>query len=64
MRMFALAGLFAIGLSPVVPAAASHAAVIPNWEQCHIQTLRLGYNPYRQAYVRHMFHCLAGKTRK
>jgi hypothetical protein len=68
MRTIAIAGLCAVSLSIVVPAAAAAReaadAVVPTWEQCHIQTLRLGYNPYRRAYVRHMFHCLGRKTGK
>jgi hypothetical protein len=66
MRMLAIAGVFAMGLSLIAPAAAAthHAAdaVVLTWEQCHIQTLRQGYNPYRRAYVRRMFHCLDGST--
>jgi len=63
MRLFAIAGVFAMSLSLVAPAAAAHRHasddIVFTWEQCHIQTLRHGYNPYQRAYVRHMMHCLA-----
>jgi hypothetical protein len=68
MRMFAITGIFAMSLSLIVPAAAAsrHAtdAVALTWEQCHIQMLRQGFNPYQRAYVNHMMHCLTGRKGK
>lgn len=70
MRTFTVACIFALSLSLslsyIVPAAARHAtdAVVFSWEQCHIQTLRLGFDPRRRAYVNHMMHCLAGRKGK
>jgi hypothetical protein len=40
-------------------AAAKQDTVVLTWEQCHIQALRAGFNPYRRAYARQMLHCLA-----
>jgi hypothetical protein len=60
--MLAAIGIVAMSLFPA--AAATQRAtntVIFTWEQCHIQTLHEGFNPYQRAYVRHMMHCLGGK---
>ena len=65
MRMLAMTGVFAVSLGLVAPAGAAHRhasdEIVYTWEQCHIKSLRLGFNPYQNAYVRHMMHCLGGK---
>lgn len=60
MRIMMLATIGVIAMSLVrAEAAAKQDTVVLTWEQCHIQTLRAGFNPYRRAYVRQMIHCLA-----
>jgi hypothetical protein len=62
VTMFAITIAFAMSLVGSAGAATKHAEL--TWEQCHIQSLRQGFNPYHQAYVNHMMHCLAGKPGK
>ena len=58
IMMIATIGLFAMNFVPT-EAAAKQDTVVLTWEQCHIQALRAGFNPYRRAYARQMLHCLA-----
>jgi hypothetical protein len=62
--MLAAIGIVVVSFFPA--AAATQRAtdtVVLTWEQCHIQTLREGFNPYQRTYVRHMMHCLGGKAK-
>ena len=58
VMMLAMIGMIAAALMPAEAATSQANHVALTWEQCHIQTLREGFNPYRNAYVRRMMRCL------
>ena len=56
--MLATMSIIAAALVPAEAATSQANHVVLTWEQYHIQTLREGFNPYRNAYVHRMMHCL------